>query len=60
MWKVMKIAGGKTKEIWRADFAPSPGTQLTIDGTLYEVLLHERAGDGGWVYVSLVSTPRAQ
>lgn len=54
----MNLAGGKTKEIWKADFAPSPGTQLTIDGRLYEVLFHERATDGGWVYVSLVSSSR--
>jgi hypothetical protein len=58
MWKVMKLAGGKTKEIWTADFAPSPGTQLTIDGRLYEVLFHERTANGGWVYVSLVSSSR--
>ena len=58
MWKVMQIAGGKMKQIWTADFAPSPGTQLTIDGRVYEVLLHERTATGGWVYVSLVSSPR--
>lgn len=58
MWKVMRIAEGEIAEIGTADFAAAPGTQLTIDGRLYEVLFHERTTDDGWVYVSPVSSPR--
>lgn len=58
MWKVMKIANGEIEEIGTADFAASPGTQVSIEGRQYEVLFHERTADDGWVYVSLVSSPR--
>jgi hypothetical protein len=58
MWKVMRIANGKIAKIGTADFAAAPGTQLTIEGRLYEVLFHERTDDDGWVYVSPVSSPR--
>jgi hypothetical protein len=58
MWKVMKIANGKITKIGTADFAAAAGTQLTIDGQLYEVLFHERTAGDGWVYVSPVSPPR--
>jgi hypothetical protein len=58
MWKVMHIANGKIKKIGTADFAASPGTQVSIQGQQYEVLFHERTDGDGWVYVSLVSSPR--
>jgi hypothetical protein len=58
MWKVMRIANGKIAKIGTADFAAAPGTQLTIEGRQYEVLSHERTADDGWVYVTLVSSPR--
>ena len=58
MWKVMRIANGKIAKIGTADFAAAAGTQLTIDGRLYEVLFHERGASDGWVYVVPVSTSR--
>ena len=58
MWKVMRIENGKIAKIGSADFAAASGTQLTIDGRLYEVLFHERAAQDGWVYVVPVSSPR--
>jgi hypothetical protein len=58
MWKVMKLAHGEVEEIWTADFAAAPGTQLTIDGKLYEVIFHEGNADRGWVYVTPLSARR--
>jgi len=58
MWKLMHVANGKIKKIGTADFAASPGTQVSIEGQQYQVVFHERTADGGWVYVSLVSSPR--
>ena len=58
MWKVMKLANGEVEEIWAADFAAAPGTQLTIDGKLYEVIFHEGNADRGWVYVTPLSARR--
>lgn len=58
IWKVMRIANGAVEEIWTADFAAAPGTQLTIDGKLYEVVLHEGTVDRGWVYVTPLARDR--
>ena len=54
----MKLANGEVEEIWAADFAAAPGTQLTIDGKLYEVIFHEGNADRGWVYVTPLSARR--
>jgi hypothetical protein len=58
MWKVMRIHNGKIKEIGIADFAASPGTQITIEDQQFKVLFHEKTDDAGWVYVAFVSSPR--
>ena len=55
MWKVLRLAEGAVEEIWTTDFAAAPGTQLTVDGKLYEVVFHEGTVDSGWVYVTPIA-----